>query len=159
MPGSWPQQDHPRLTASNCSITSPILNRYNCIAWAAGDNKRNWWPDLDGFGYWPPGCTRALTTAAFIQAFGTLGYLPCRDGLLEANNQKVAIFATRGLMGNVPTHAALQLPDGTWTSKMGPLEDICHQNVDGVGGPVYGDVICYLARQREQGSTVAAVLR
>jgi hypothetical protein len=145
MPGSWPQNDHPRLTDSNCSVTSPIKNRYNCIAWAAGDDKKNWWPL---YGYWPPGCVRAETTSAFIDAFGTLGYLPCRDGSLEPNNEKIAIFARRTIKGDVPTHAARQLADGTWTSKMGTLEDIEHHTADAVGGPVYGEVICFLAKYR-----------
>ena len=55
----------------------------------------------------------------------------------------------KGSVGHeVPTHAALQLESGDWTSKLGPFEDVTHTTVEAVAGPVYGTVICYLARPR-----------
>jgi len=130
-------------------VTSPKSNGYNCIAWAAGDNTRWWWPvPLRGLNYWPRGIPREETLPAFIGAFGTRGFAPCADSSLQNGIEKVALFARRagGLL--IPTHAALQLESGQWTSKMGPLEDINHVTCDAVNGPGYGEVVQYLSRQR-----------
>jgi hypothetical protein len=85
---------------------------------------------------------------AFIGAFGTLGFVPCPDGSAEVGIEKVALFAKAagGLL--IPTHAALQLETGEWTSKMGVLEDIVHATVDAVNGPVYGQAVQFLSRPR-----------
>jgi hypothetical protein len=40
----------------------------------------------------------------------------------------------------IPTHAALQLESGDWTSKLGDFEDISHSTIEAVSGPVYGRV-------------------
>ncbi len=148
MPGSWPQQELPHLADDNCEIKSKKTKRYNCIAWAAGEDFRWWWPDPMGKTYWPAGVTRAQTIAAFLEAYGTLGFKLSFDGTLQNGVQKLAIFG-KGVAGaETPTHAALQLQNGEWTSKIGPFEDIEHKVVAAVEGPVYGRVICYLSRPR-----------
>ena len=53
----------------------------------------------------------------------------------------MAIYALQGK----PTHAARQLGDGRWTSKLGKEVDITHTLV-GLEGPVYGQVAAYLRR-------------
>jgi hypothetical protein len=75
---------------------------------------------------------------AFVAAFETLGYLPCRDASREDGIEKVAIYAVvwEGLL--VPQHASRQLATGEWTSKMGRLEDITHRACDDVNGRIYG---------------------
>jgi hypothetical protein len=149
MPGSWRQNDHPDLTDDHCVVTSPRSNGYNCIAWAAGDNTRWWWPTpLRGVNYWPRGIPREETLAAFISAFGTRGFAPCADGSLEDGIEKVALFAKRVGASLIPTHAALQLETGQWTSKMGTLEDITHFTLNAVDGPVYGEAVQFMARPR-----------
>jgi hypothetical protein len=146
--GSWPQHELPNLTADTCEIRSDPTNQYNCIAWAAGENFRNWWPDPLGIGYWPPGVPRQVTTEAFMLAYGALGYTLCFDGALEVGMEKIALYG-KGQPGvEVPTHAALQLESGEWTSKLGPFEDIYHATPEAVDGPVYGRVLCYLSRLR-----------
>jgi hypothetical protein len=148
MPGSWPSQELPHLGDDNCEIKSKKTHRYNCLAWAAGEDFRNWWPDSMGKGYWPPDIPRQETLAAFLEAYGTLGFKLCFDGSLQAGKQKLAIYG-RGQPGSeVPTHAALQLEDGQWTSKIGSFEDITHKTPAAVEGPVYGKVVCYLVRPR-----------
>ena len=77
----------------------------------------------------------------------TLGYTECPDGALEAGHEKVVLFALRDDGGDlVPTHAARQLADGRWTSKLGPLEDIEHTNVEDVNGPIYGVPVRFMRR-------------
>jgi hypothetical protein len=87
---------------------------------------------------------------AFVEAYGTLGFRLCFDGSLQPGIEKLALFGTvnPGDEPPTPTHAALQLESGWWTSKLGPFEDISHEPVDAVNGPVYGKVIYYMARPR-----------
>jgi hypothetical protein len=86
---------------------------------------------------------REVTLVAFVEAFRVLGYEECDDGSLEDGYQKIAIFADDA--GN-PTHAARQLPNGEWTSKLGQLEDIVHATVDDVNGPTYGTPVEFMRR-------------
>lgn len=148
MAGSWPQNELPYLTDQDYAITSPATRRYNCIAWAAQDTVRWWWPDPMEIGYWPPNIGRAVTTEAFLRAYGTLGFTLCFDGTLEAGIEKIALYGKGTASAEVPTHAALQLENGQWTSKIGVFEDISHTTPGLLDGPVYGTVICYLARRR-----------
>jgi len=102
-----------------------------------------------GVGFWPHGVSRKVTIEAFMQAYETKGYRLCYDNGLENGIEKIALFAKKDNDGTVvPTHAALQLASGVWTSKLGPFEDIEHPAVNAVNGPVYGSVVCYLSRPR-----------
>ena len=145
----WSRLGLPGLSSSNHTITSPKARRYNCIAWAAGEDFRFWCPDPWGTAYWPHGIECSETIQAFVRAFGTLGFSRCSNGDLEPGIEKVALYG-KGLEGvEVPTHAARQLESGEWTSKLGRLEDIEHLSVENVAGPVYGRVVCYLSRSRK----------
>lgn len=149
MTGSWPQHELPNLTDDNCQITSSAKKRYNCIAWAAGNDTRNWWPDPMGIGFWPKGAPREVTFDAFIKAYRTLGYELCDNNELEAGSEKIAIFGQFNADGLLePTHAALQLASGEWTSKLGPFEDVRHETLTAVEGPVYGTAMFYMSRKR-----------
>ena len=101
-----------------------------------------------GIGYWPPSTLRAETTDSFLGAYGSLGYRLCFDGALEAGVEKIALYAIGPAGSETPTHAALQLETGEWTSKLGDFEDITHATPADVQGSIYGTVLCYLARPR-----------
>jgi hypothetical protein len=131
----------PGLRGQRYRLTSPPDRRYNCIAFAAGDTSRWWWPDEEGEDTWPPGVQRSVTLPAFLDAFATLGYELADDERLEASLEKVAIFA----LGGVPKHAARQLPTGRWVSKLGRGEDIEHALHD-LTGLVYGSVALVIKR-------------
>lgn len=134
----------PGLRNSPFEITSNKSRKYNCIAWAAGDDKHVWWPDRFFTGYWPPNAPRNETIDAFINAFQTLGYSICQDGDYEPNFIKIAIFVDSS---GSPTHAARQEPNGMWTSKCGSLEDIQHDLYALCGqDPAYGSVACYMKK-------------
>jgi hypothetical protein len=135
----------PDLVRTGYQVTSPADAVYNCIAYAVGVTDNWWWPDPDGFDYWPAGVVRDCTLAAFIQAFATQGYTPCPDGSLEPGSEKVAIYAN----DEGPTHAACQLASGGWTSKLGPDEDIEH-TLEGLCSPLYGSVVQFLRRRSVQ---------
>lgn len=133
--------EFPCLTEANYHVTSPQDVQYNCIAWAAGENDVWWWPDDMLYAYWPDTVPRQTTMAAFIQAFSTKGYYPSDDGSLEEGFEKVALYA----INERPTHAAKQLCDGNWTSKLGQNHDISHA-IDALDGPQYGSVALFLKR-------------
>jgi hypothetical protein len=88
-----------------------------------------------------------VTVAAFLKAFESVGYVRCKNGKLEKGFEKIALFAKKATSGLEPTHAARQLPDGKWTSKLGKLEDIEHNKPSHVSGPAYGDAVHYMKRR------------
>lgn len=146
MPGSWFQRDLPSLTTKNCAITSPATNRYNCLAWAAGNN-RQWW-DPNPLYRWPSDVPREISLDAVLRVYEKLGYVICIGGEPEKDFEKIAIFAKRIEGRTIPTHAARLLDSGEWTSKLGPCEDITHKTVDAVRGPLYGEVKYFMSRKK-----------
>ena len=130
------------------TVTSPASPDYNCIAWAAEDTSRWWWPDAFGLYYWTEQAPRVETLEAFVAVFRSLGYEPCEDRRLEAGLQKIAIFVdSRGR----PTHAARQLDNGNWTSKLGQQVDIEHDGLsDFPPGCAYGTVARIMRRRKPQ---------
>ncbi len=94
--------------------------------------------------YWPPGVPREESFAAFVAALATVGYAPGDSPILEPGVEKVALYA----LGETPTHAARQLANGTWSSKLGPAIDIEHATPDAVAGGIYGEVVVIMVRNR-----------
>ncbi len=134
--------------------TIDLSVHYNCVGWAAGDDKQWWWPwDLGGY-YWPPGLPKELpgteTLQNVINAFKTVRYSECTSGEIEEGFEKVALFAN---YRNKPTHAARSLSDGSWTSKLGEGEDIRHQTLLALEGRRYGKAVVFLRRKREKCAT------
>ena len=130
----------PRLAVSGYEITSEIDGLYNCIAWAAGDDT-DWWSHEPEY-YWPEWAPRSPETAALVQVFVGLGYAVCDSREKEAGYDKVALYDLNGEW----KHAARQIDDGRWTSKLGPFEDITHPSPEDVAGELYGEVHCIMRR-------------
>ena len=129
----------PGLTEDNHEITSPQTIKYNCIAWAAGATDRWWQPGV----HWPIESSRDdHGIGNLIIAFKSLGFEECDDGELEDGIVKLALYGS-GLMF---THAAKQLADGRWSSKIGQLEDIVHTTVEAIAGSDYGEVVQFMKR-------------
>lgn len=133
----------PNLRDSQFTRTSPEDARYNCIAWATEDDTRWWWPSHNY--YWPSEAPFEVTLAAFETAYGLAGYTKCTNGTLERKFAKIAIFADSHGM---PTHAARQLTNGRWTSKLGPNIDIEHA-LEAIEGGQYGNVARFMKKKRE----------
>lgn len=131
----------PRLTPDSFQVASIDSIDYNCIAWAVGETDRWWWPIPSSY-YWPEVVPRQLTVQAFVQAFQTAGFEVCADRRVEPGLEKIAIYARLGQ----PTHAARQLPNGRWTSKLGRSVDIEHTDPDAVSGPQYGTPVVFMKR-------------
>src|SRR4051794_32435817 len=124
-------RDFPRLTEHNHRVTSPATAEYNCIAWSAGVTDRWWQPGV----YWPVATPEDdFGIGVLEQAFVALGFEGCDDDSLEVGFEKVALYGS-SLFYN---HAARQLPDGKWTSKLGRSEDIEHGTPNDVAGGVHG---------------------
>jgi hypothetical protein len=137
----------PRLATEPVSLTSPEDLDYNCIAWAAGISDQWWEPVrvLTGTYYWPEHLPRGdLSVANYIEAFRTVGFEPCADGALGVGVERIAIYAIQG----IAKHAARQLPDGRWASKLGQWIDIEHQNPNSLTGSRYGEVAAFMSRPR-----------
>jgi hypothetical protein len=132
----------PNLSVENYRITSPTSWQYNCIAWAVGISDSWWWPVPGRF--WPPDVPREETLDAFIAALGSRGFSSCSSSEFELGLEKIALYS----MGTVPTHAARQLSNGWWTSKLGPSFDIEHGNLEALAGGVYGDPVAFLRRAK-----------
>jgi hypothetical protein len=130
------------------SISEPFIKTsqdtisYNCIAWAYEDSTKCYWPD--GIYFWPDDIPCIATLDNFILLFRKIGYEVCDNGDLENDYEKVAIYCNNF---NEPKHAARQLEDGFWTSKLGPYIDVSH-TISGMSNGVYGNVEVYMKRKK-----------
>ena len=63
------EESFPGLTRSGYNVTSPRDKGYNCIAYAANDTRRWWWPwPMEAGFYWPPDVEREATVEAFVRS-------------------------------------------------------------------------------------------
>jgi hypothetical protein len=141
-----PTAHFPNLVFGNYQDTSRPTKKYNCIAWAMGEDHRRW--DVAPGYYWPEGISRSWTLEGLEAAFATKGYFPCANGTLEDGVEKIVLYAAMYGMRVHPTHAALQRPSGKWTSKLGHEDDLDHDHPDVLSGPGYGQVFKYYSRPR-----------
>lgn len=136
----------PFLVSEGYVVKSIATRRYNCIAFAADDPSVFYWPDDDDNpdAYWPIS-RKDISLDCFVEMFAHLGYEKCDDGSLEAGYEKVVIYIFEGK----PSHAAKQLEDGRWKSKLGLAQDIEHNSVKAVEDEVcYGTATQYLRKPR-----------
>lgn len=145
------------LLPGTFEVKSEWTGIYNCIAFAANETNRKWWPvpmeDARKDRYWPEGapCTEKLRS--FIRAFEIEGgYEVCSDSGIEEGVEKLAIY----MRGAKPTHMARQLPSGKWASKLGDKEDIHHNTLHEVEGAIYGTVAKILCRKVASGEETQA---
>lgn len=126
----------PRLSSDTYRITSPASPQYNCIAWSLGITSHWWQPGLCWSpADWPPD---DVSLGALERMFASMGYHNCEmHADPEPGFEKVALYA---LSGFLYTHAARQLPNGMWTSKLGKGIDIEHRSIHDIEGPAYGNV-------------------
>ena len=137
----FPESLFPNLTTTPYRITSPADTKYNCFAWAAGESHRWWEAHPDAGHYRPTGQTIDWSVDVVTDALRTLGYVLCNDGSLEGGVEKVVIY----VLDSEPTHAARQLANGMWTSKLGAEDDLEH-TIDGLTGTEYGAPTVFLKR-------------
>ena len=124
-------------------VTSVPTPDYNCIAWALGVNDAWWWPDVMEVYYWPPHLPRVASPEVFSKLFEEHGYSPCSSGAFTPGVTKIALYTREGKV----THAARQLSNGKWTSKLGSDADISHGRTSDVECRLYGNVTSYFQAQ------------
>ncbi len=132
----------PNLRNATHRKTSEPASQENCIAHAAGARGEWWEPVLGRF--WPIGPPfYNHRVESLVRVFERLGYVICDSSEHETSFEKLAIYADGGQY----THVARQLPDGTWTSKLGAEDDINHLTLESLEGGDYGRVVRILSRR------------
>ncbi len=137
--GTWnlSQETFP-ICADNHQVKGAADKSYNCIAWAVGRSDANWDPkegdDPDVNYFWPPNVPSDYQVTSLIAALDSMGFVICTDGSLEDGVEKVAIYAD----GTEYMHAARQLENGKWTSKMGKAQQIEHDAPEDLADPSMG---------------------
>jgi len=97
--------------------TSEKSSDYNCIAWALGFDHILLWPEAAFDMEWPFPRPETCSVADFAQLFALFGYERCNTEMYEAGFEKIALYSVTP--NSAPEHAARQLQDGRWTSKLG----------------------------------------
>ena len=133
------------LAVDGYVMSSPKTQSYNCVAWAAGDKTRIWWPEPAPEYYWPEGAVRIPSKEGFVSAFALFGYAEC--GLLEHPNPAEYEVIAFYQKGDEVRHVALQLVGGEWSSKMGPAMDMSHE-LSELYSPGYGGLGWKMKRKR-----------
>ena len=135
----------PNLRRGSYRISSPGTDEYNCLAWAAEDDAQWWEPSASVGHSWPPNVPLEGTVDGVALAYESLGFERYKNREVEDGYVKVAIYAAPD--GEV-THAARQLDNGWWTSKLGEWQDIAHADLQSLEGQYYGVVALILRRRR-----------
>jgi hypothetical protein len=132
----------PRL-GEEFEVMGPASASYNCIGWSVG-NTRAW--------VWPTPSDQSPTLYDFDSLYGSYGFrrVNALDFKRAPSTDKVVLYAMRKSDGSIAlTHAALQLRDGSWASKLGSLPLIRHLHPNDVAGPSYG--VPYVTYVRARG--------
>ena len=140
---SWAQlliAAFPKLASEGFEIVGEPTTEYNCIAYAAGNTGDWWWPD--GINYWPPWATLDDGIDSLQEAFVGIGYELCDDGHFHESYKKVALYEVEGKF----QHAAVQMPNGAWRSKMGEGPVIEHRSPESLAGGIYGDPAVFMRK-------------
>ena len=141
----------PNLNATGETITSKIDPNYNCIAWAFGDTE-NWWepwglilPSAFPPYRWPDNLAHDNTLDTYIDFYRAHGFQVSDSEEYEDGYEKIALYVNKDEV----CHAARQLRDGIWTSKLGDKEDIKHglRDLEGSGEFRYGFVSAFMKRK------------
>jgi hypothetical protein len=133
--GSFPQ------LMSNFEVLAAPTKVYNCIANSLGYHDR-WVNPITSSG--------SNKLAGMDQLYAAQGYqrMSTLDFSLQKGYQKVVVYATvvNGVIKEV-THAAIQMSDGAWSSKLGANALIKHISPNDVAGGLYGiPVAVYIRR-------------
>jgi len=145
------EQDCPDLARYGYTQTSPRDPRYNCVAWAVGDTKYNWYDvKIKGY-YWPPGGADADTVEGWVKVFALFGYVKTENRELEPEFEKIAIYVTAE---GFPEHVARQKGSGMWSSKMGKGIDMDHPTLEAIEGEIVGKVAVIMKRRCKDGKRV-----
>ena len=131
----------PNSQAEPFEITSRETGDYNCIGWAVGDSTKFYWPGPSEFFFWPNEIPRNESLETFQLFFNSLVTKSVPTASWKRAFKKSRFLKKNGL----PTHAARQLADGFWTSKLDVLEDVKH-SLGAISGGFYGEIALFLRK-------------
>ena len=137
---TWLNVSFPNLRNEEFTVVDPPSDLYNCIAYAAG-NTSQWW-DHTARQYWPPYATRSKRIESLQEVFAGLGFEECDDGSFGPGYQKIALYEDQGTW----EHAAIQISNGAWHSKMGEGPVIEHRSPESLSDGPYGNPTVYMRR-------------
>ena len=127
---------------------SEETTEYNCIAFALEIQDK--WIDpetqdpLDGTKpWWPDKIPRDRTLSTFIKLFELYGFQKCLDKNLEEDYVRIAIF----VRGDKVAHAARQIGNGMWVSKLGNGVDCIH-SLSAIHNGMYGVVRQFMKKKK-----------
>jgi hypothetical protein len=129
----------PGLRDVEWHIRSDRDTRYNCVAFALGDDSR-WWqpppwnPLTRAAWYWPPDGPSTGTLDDYVWVFEREGYERCADGSHEVGYEKIALYETAD---GQRVHVSKMDASGTWFSKLGRSHDIEHPTVESVSSEAW----------------------
>ena len=136
------EQDWPRLSNDagyRNGDVSEATEEYNCFAWAIGRNDIRLDASDEPCSHWPTGIEPSLYINSYVEVYSSEGFKVCDDPTLEEGYLKIVLYEDR--FSGEAVHAARQLPNGCWTSKMGFIEDISHQDLASLEG--YNGGLCW----------------
>lgn len=131
----------PGLGTGAFEKTSNQTPRYNCVAWALGEDETFYFPRRQAPYHWPRNIPFSWDVDAIRALFRARGFEEHDSDDLEDGFDYVAVYADDdGLK-----HVARRVAAG-WTSKLGRDEDIFHERLDQLEGEEYGAVVVLLRR-------------
>jgi hypothetical protein len=128
-------QGFPHL-GKNYEVVKPASSTYNCIAWSLGVTSEWIWPGTS------PELFDRLNARHGFRKMSKL------DFHFQPGVEKIVLYGKTVNGRTVATHQARQMPDGTWTSKLGKMAVIRHTSPDSLDGPDYGHPLAVYARKR-----------
>lgn len=122
----------PKLDSGNYERVSKATARYNCVAFAAGDERHWWQAGLNGGRYrWPSHVKQAYSVEAVVEIFASEGFEKTDNREIEPGWEKIAIYVSLSDMD----FSHVTMSDGlVWKSKLGKGQDIHHYSLEVLEG-------------------------
>lgn len=136
----------PSLTKDNYQETSRATSVYNCVGWVLGDETRWYEPTDSGQYFWLGNKSADYSLKSYTDMFTSQGFEVCEKSTPEDGFQKIALYVKEKEF----SHVALQVPSGRWSSKLGAWEDIEHDTLEAISGPLYGEPRMFMSRKRTE---------
>lgn len=144
------QTAFPKVCKENCRQDNARQSddRYNCIAFAIGNDRLWIWPSGKKGQYWPEGIQRDESVEAFSAMFEYFGFQPCAMTDFRGDIHQIVIYANevKGVLR--VTHAAKRIDDLWWHSKLGRQLAVYH-HLNALDGPDdYGLPYAFMAKPK-----------
>ena len=117
----------PKLTPGTFQPMSKATARYNCLGFAAGDDRHWWEAEANGSRfYWPQHIKRVTNIDTVSEIFTLEGFELTDNHEIEPDYEKIAIYASLDTF----EFSHIARSDGkVWKSKLGSGQDIYHNSL------------------------------